>query len=322
MNAMINEDDLKEFRIEGAELLEAAEKALLSLEEGGHYKTQYNAVFRAFHNLKGAAGMMEMLDLQAHTHVLETTLVSLKDNDSLSAEQIDYFLKGVDGAKRMLWGENYDPGASEVAPAPNNVVPIPQPAANPVAATPAAPPVQEVKPASVSTPVAIVPAEEKQKQTVLEPTRFLLFSDGGELAQIEEALTQLGFEVHNHSDYIDGITKYDELKPHVIFISPNFCQTTPEELKSILKKDGHTQLFIDFDFTAVPVDFIVKYIRNYYENVNLKNLAAEASHLLKFQYADLLEYLRSQGNDHLEKSLTEEMRDFLSYKSLINQKFK
>ncbi|AZZ36449.1 hypothetical protein CIK05_06490 [Bdellovibrio sp. qaytius] len=320
MNAMINEDDLKEFRIEGAELLEAAEKALLSLEEGGHYKTQYNAVFRAFHNLKGAAGMMEMLDLQAHTHVLETTLVSLKDNDSLSPEQIDYFLKGVDGAKKMLWGENYDPGASEVAPTPNNVVPM-----NPVAATPAPPPVQEAKPVEPTAPV--VPAEEKaqppaQKQTVLEPTRFLLFSDGGELAQTEEALTQLGFDVHNHSDYIDGITKYDELKPHVIFISPKFCQTTPEELKSILKKDGHTQLFVDFDFTNVPVDFLVKYIRNHFENVNLKILAAEASHLLKYQYADLLEYLRSQGNEHMEKSLTEEMRDFLSYKSLINQKFK
>lgn len=128
--------------------------------------------------------------------------------------------------------------------------------------------------------------------------------------------------MHNHSDYIDGITKYDELKPHVIMISPKFYQTTPEELKSILNKDGHTQLFIDFDFTNVPVDFLVKYIRNHFENVNLKNLAAEAAYLLKFQYADLLEYLRSQGNEHLEKTLTEEMRDFLSYKSLINQKFK
>lgn len=299
MNAMINEDDLKEFRIEGAELLEAAEKALLSLEEGGHYKTQYNAVFRAFHNLKGAAGMMEMLNLQAHTHILETTLVSLKDTDNLTAEQIDYFLKGVDTAKKMLWGENYDPGATEDAPTPNNVV---------------------VMPASAAATVA--PVEEKQKQTVLEPTRFLLFSDANELEQIEADLKKFDFEVHNHSDYIDGITKYDSLKPHVIFISPKFVQTTPEELKSILKKDGHTQLFIDFDFTNVPVEFLVKYIRNHFENVNLKNLAAEASYLLKFQYADLLEYLRSQGNDHLEKTLTEEMRDFLSYKSLINQKFK
>lgn len=308
MNAMINEDDLKEFRIEGAELLEAAEKALLSLEEGGHYKTQYNAVFRAFHNLKGAAGMMEMLGLQAHTHVLETTLVSLKDSENLSAEQIDYFLKGVDGAKKMLWGENFDPGASE-APAPmDNVVQMHQPAA-PVQAEPVA-----------AAPV--VPVEEKQKQTVLEPTRFLLFSDAGELAQVEENLRSLGFEVHNHSDYIDGITKYDELKPHVIFISPKFCQTTPEELKSILKKDGHTQMFIDFDFTNVPAEFLVKYIKSEFENINLKNLAAEASYLLKYQYADLLDYLRSQGKDHVEKTITEEMRDFLSFKSLINQKFK
>lgn len=308
MNAMINEDDLKEFRIEGAELLEAAEKALLSLEEGGHYKTQYNAVFRAFHNLKGAAGMMEMLDLQAHTHILETTLVSLKDCENLSPEQIDYFLKGVDRAKKMLWGENLEPGANEAPAQADNVVQMHQSApalqAEPVPAAP------------------VVPVEEKHKQTVLEPTRFLLLSDGGELAQVEENLRNLGFEVHNHSDYIDGITKYDELKPHAIFISPKFCQTTPEELKSILKKDGHVQMFIDFDFTNVPADFLVKYIKSEFENINLKNLAAEASYLLKYQYADLLDYLRSQGKDHVEKTITEEMRDFLSFKSLINQKFK
>ena len=308
MNAVINEDDLKEFRIESAELLEAAEKALLSLEEGGHYKTQYNAVFRAFHNLKGAAGIMEMLNLQAHTHVLETTLVSLKDRENLSPEQIDYFLKGVDGAKKMLWGENFDPGASEAPVLVDNVVQMHQPApaaqAEPVAAAP------------------VVPVEEKQKQNVLEPTRFLLFSDGGELAQLEENLRNLGFEVHHHSDYIDGITKYDELKPHAIFISPKFCQTTPEELKSILKKDGHTQIFIDFDFTNVPAEFLVKYIKSEFEIINLKNLAAEASYLLKYQYADLLDYLRSQGKDHVEKTITEEMRDFLSFKSMINQKFK
>lgn len=294
MNAVINEDDLKEFRIEGAELLEAAEKALLSLEEKGDYKNQYNAIFRAFHNLKGAAGMMEMLDLQAHTHVLETNLVSLKDKEALSSEQIDYFLKGIDGAKKMLSGE--------VEQVQNEETTTPSAA------------VKESSPLITTT-------EEKNKQTVLEPTRFLLFSDAQELLPFEESLKSLGYEVHNHSDYIDGITKYDELKPHVIFISPQFRQTSPEELKAILKKDGHVQMFIDFDFMNVPISFLEKYIRSEFENINLKNLAAEASYLLKYQYADLLEYLRSQGKDHIEKTITEEMRDFLSLKSLIQQKF-
>lgn len=294
MNTMINEDDLKEFRQEGAELLEAAEKVLLTLEDGADYKTQYNAVFRAFHNLKGAAGMMEMLTLQAHTHVLETELVSLKEKASLSSDQIDYFLKGVDKAKKMLWGEAVE---TSEAPAPNNIVSI-VPAAK-----------ESVKP-------------ETQKQTVLEPTRFLLFSDGSELTQLEADLKNLNLEVHNHNDYIDGITKYDSFKPHVIFISPKFRQTSPEELKSILQKDAHVQLFIDFDFSNVPVEFLMKYIRNHFENVNLKNLAAEAAHLLKYQYADLLDYLRAQGKQHIEQTITEEMRDFLSYKSMIAQKYK
>lgn len=107
--ALLTEDDLKEFRQEGSELLAAAEKALLSLEDGGHFKTQYNAMFRAFHNLKSAAGMLEMHELQDHTHVLETELVALTEADHLTPDQIDYFLKGIDAAKKMLWGENYDP---------------------------------------------------------------------------------------------------------------------------------------------------------------------------------------------------------------------
>lgn len=311
MNAMINEEDLKEFRQEGSELLEAAEKALLSLEDGANYQTQYNAIFRAFHNLKGAAGMMEMLDLQAHTHVLETELVSLKDSSSLSSDQIDYFLKGVDKAKKMLWGESFDPSASETPVAPDNVVTMPA-ATAPVAS----------QPAPSASPAPVIQFEAKPKKSVLEPTRFLLFSDGAELTQLEADLKSFNFEVHNHSDYIDGITKYDTLKPHVIFISPKFCQTTPEELKSILKKDGHVQLFVDFDFSNIPVDFLVRYIRTHFENANLKDLASEASQLLKYQFADLLDYLRSQDKEHVEKTLTEEMRDFLNYKSMINQKYK
>lgn len=312
MSSMISEDDLKEFRQEGAELLEAAEKALLSLEDEGHYKTQYNAIFRAFHNLKGAAGMMEMLQLQGHTHILETELVSLKDAENLSAEQVDYFLKGVDVAKKMLWGEALDASAEHTTATPATIDVVSTP---PISSEPTPEPVSQ---ASVDIKVAI----EKQKLNLIEPTRYLLFSDKNELVDLENKLKELGYEVHNHSDYIDGITKYDQLKPHVIFISPAFCQTTPEELKSILNKDGHTQLFIDFDFSTTPFDFLMKSIKMHFENINLKNLTAEASHLLKFQYADLCQYLKSSGQEHVEKMLSEEMRDFLSYKSLINQKFR
>lgn len=111
--ALLNEDDLKEFRQEGGELLAAAEKALLSLEDGAHFKTQYNAIFRAFHNLKGAAGMLELHELEAHTHVLETQLVALTEAHHLTPDQIDFFLKGIDAAKKMLWGANFDPKACE-----------------------------------------------------------------------------------------------------------------------------------------------------------------------------------------------------------------
>lgn len=288
---MINQEDLKEFRQEGSELLEAAEKALLSLEDNGEYKTQYNAIFRAFHNLKGAAGMMEMLDLQGHTHVLETQLVSLKELDNLTADQIDYFLKGIDSAKKMLMGDQAD--------------------AHSMSATETDSPITQN-----------APDNEKQKLNIIEPTRYLLFSEGNELTELEQKLKDLGYEVHNHTDYIDGITKYDSLNPHVILVSPKFVQTSVEELASIVHKDSSQSLFVCFDYSAMPFALLMRFIRLHFENINLKNLAAEASHLLKYQYADLCDYLRSTGKQHLEKSLTEEMRDFLGFKSAIAHKFK
>lgn len=299
---MISEDDLKEFRQEGAELLEAAEKALLSLELGSDYKTQYNAIFRAFHNLKGAAGMMEMLDLQSHTHILETELVSQKEKDSLTSSQIDYFLKGVDTAKKLLWGLE-----QKTEPVENVVQLVP--------ATPQY--IPEPKLENTEQPVL-----EKSVHVMVEPTRILMFSQGDELNALESSFKALNFEVHNHSDYIDGITKYDELKPHVIFVSPQFTQTSLEELKSILKNNWQNQLFIDFNFTNLNAEFLINYIRSHFENINLKMLVDEATDLLKFHYPDLVEYLRSRDKQHLEKSLTSSIRELFKHKSTVTRRYK
>lgn len=72
-------EEIEEFSCEARELLDAAENSLLKISEGLPFAEGYEAIFRCFHNLKGAAGMMEMLKLQAHTHELENFLVSLKD---------------------------------------------------------------------------------------------------------------------------------------------------------------------------------------------------------------------------------------------------
>lgn len=103
-------EEIEEFKVEAQELMDMAEKSLLALDQGGDFKTCFDSVFRGFHNLKGGAGMMEFLDLQAHTHELETIFMGFKEKTSIPKEFINLFLRGIDAARSILDGEkvNFD----------------------------------------------------------------------------------------------------------------------------------------------------------------------------------------------------------------------
>lgn len=101
-----SEEEIEEFKVEANELLDLAEKSLLEIDQGGDYRSSFDAVFRGLHNLKGGAGMMEFTDLQAHTHELETIFMSFKDKNSIPKNYIGLFLNGVDAARSILEGDD------------------------------------------------------------------------------------------------------------------------------------------------------------------------------------------------------------------------
>lgn len=96
---------LDEFAIEAMELLDEAEEALLQADKSADTKTMYNLVFRAFHSLKGSSGMVGFDELQRHLHLLEDYLQKSKDDFSKFKDSTDYYLKGVDAARKILNGE-------------------------------------------------------------------------------------------------------------------------------------------------------------------------------------------------------------------------
>ena len=98
-------EEIAEFKVEATELLEHAERGLIAIDEGRPFSENYNLVFRGFHNLKGASGMMEFGDLQKHTHQLETLFVKFKEQLSIPSEYINLFLRGVDAARSLLAGK-------------------------------------------------------------------------------------------------------------------------------------------------------------------------------------------------------------------------
>ena len=98
----LTSEELNEFRLEAFEILDQAEKSLLSLDGGGDFKGEYDAIFRAFHNLKGSAGMLDLTAVQAHMHQLETVLTQHKEDGKLAQDLVDYFLKGCDEARGLF----------------------------------------------------------------------------------------------------------------------------------------------------------------------------------------------------------------------------
>ena len=101
---MSDDSMIEEFKIEADEMFFESEEGLLAIDRGEDFTDNFNAIFRAFHSLKGAAGMFGLEELQAHMHKLETLFEAQKSNDSIPKELVDYFLDGVDAAKEILNG--------------------------------------------------------------------------------------------------------------------------------------------------------------------------------------------------------------------------
>ena len=103
--------ELDEFKTEVFELLDQAERALLEFDQLPENQSSpqfYDEVFRAYHNIKGSAGMMELLTLQHHVHQLENILMQTKSTSSIPKKWIGWFLKGNDVARAIMNNQAYD----------------------------------------------------------------------------------------------------------------------------------------------------------------------------------------------------------------------
>ena len=103
-------DELEEFKVEIVELLERAEKALLGFDQLSDDESApalYDEVFRAYHNIKGAAGMMDWGELQHHVHQLESVLMETKSTQSIPKHYIGWFLKGNDATRAIMDAQPY-----------------------------------------------------------------------------------------------------------------------------------------------------------------------------------------------------------------------
>jgi two-component system chemotaxis sensor kinase CheA len=94
---------LAEFVGEAMDHLEQAEVHLLTLETNPGDDEAINAIFRAFHTLKGLSGLMELDEIQSLAHHTEDVLDQARKGAlTLGSRSIDLIFEAVDGLKRLI----------------------------------------------------------------------------------------------------------------------------------------------------------------------------------------------------------------------------
>jgi two-component system, chemotaxis family, sensor kinase CheA len=96
---------LQDFIAEAIEHLDASEAHLLTIEADPHEIEALNAVFRAFHTIKGLAGFAELDHIQELAHRAENLLdMARKQEIELRGLPMDLVFESVDMMKRLIEG--------------------------------------------------------------------------------------------------------------------------------------------------------------------------------------------------------------------------
>ncbi len=94
---------LADFIQEAIEHLDTADTHLLKIETAPDDENAVNAVFRAFHTIKGVAGFLELSDIQRLAHQAENLLDAARKNEiTLDGPRLDATFESVDMMKRLV----------------------------------------------------------------------------------------------------------------------------------------------------------------------------------------------------------------------------
>ena len=101
---------LEIFRRESNERLDVAVETLTSVRAGRAGRDAAETLFREIHTIKGAAGMLELVDVHALADTLEQVLVRVRERPEFPVELVDPLLAAVSELRRQVAGRggSYD----------------------------------------------------------------------------------------------------------------------------------------------------------------------------------------------------------------------
>lgn len=319
---MMDPEVLEEFKIEADELLNESEEFLLAIENRENFEASFNGVFRAFHSLRGAAGMFEIDDLQAFMHKIETQFESLKSAGEASQNQVDYFLSAVDAARNMISGEqaDFDTDAFEKL---NKGSPE---AIQEVATVEVAEKKEEVAKRS-----EMKSQKKKGLVYVVDDEEFI----GKELGDILEGF---GFQTKVYLNPEDTLRDTLEEEPDLICTDLKMPEMTGLELLEKVRA-GKKQCPVVFITGYIDNDLLTNglehgasgFLEKPFEEHEVVSLASQAieRHKVKkllnrslsyilYQFNDLDKYLKEQGKEVQRQNLKTELENLLSLKKELS----
>ena len=320
---------LEEFRLEAAEMFEDAEDGLIELDKGEDFSGNYNRIFRAFHSLKGAAGMFSMTELQGHMHKLETLFEILKLNETLTKDQVDYFLDGVDFAKSILDGNVGDfeykeeQDFSEMQEKGEEiVVPKTSKAKDEVEKERTVEKVQKIHVEKDERGVVYIVDDEPEIVKLLS----MMVEDAGLKAlgftSALDALAVLGEERPDcilsdiNMPQLNGLQfleKIDEVNPDIplIFISAYITK------EAMMEGLGYGA----YGFVEKPFDekHVINLTRNAVKKHRAIKLLAKSINYILYQFSDLDNYLKETGKDSIRNVLKEDLETILKQRDMLKQ---
>ncbi len=330
---MASDDMLQEFKLEAMEMFEDAEDGLLNIDKGEDFASNYNSIFRAFHSSKGAAGMFGLDELQEHMHNLESLFARTKEIGTITNEQIDYFLAGIDSAKKIIDNEPYEftPVEESDFLSGNMVSRRTQSNKAPTSV------VSENADTKLTDATASIRKAIENKERKRGPVVFVIDDEPDITSILSSFLGASGFTVYEFNDATQALLKADEIDPDVYLTDLEMPGVGGFDLiNRLAKKDLSGSVIVVSayvskevilcalekgvtGFVEKPFDgmAIVETVKNAVKTAQSKKLLSKSINFMMYQFSDLDKYLADAGKEDVRQLLRSELEQIISLKNSI-----
>ena len=330
---------LGEFKIEAEEMLVESEDFLLNIDRGESFEENFNGIFRAFHSLKGAAGMFEIEDLQAFMHKIETQFESLRDEGTMSSLQIDYFLKAVDSARKILDGEDpiVDPDSFDSLGDENPAPQIHEPALEETKEEPRKEETQEKK--SSESP-AITKAKEnvQRAHADLGKGHIVIVDDEAPICDLLSSIIEsYGYSCTTYTEPLKALEAITENPPTLVCTDLSMPKLDGLSLFKAIRRNKvdvpviFISAFVDNEvliegielgasgFLSKPFEDaqVISLINQTIKKEETRKLLNRSLNFILYQFNDLDNYLQKEGKESLRQNLKSELKNILKLKKTL-----